>query len=233
MKISLNWIKDYADFTAPPEEISRAITFLGFEVEGIVRSGAPALEHVVVGEVLERKPHPNAERLSVCQVDIGAAGGVKTIVCGAQNYQVGDRVPVALPGAILPGNFAIKQSKIRGELSDGMMCSGRSWESATITAACSSWLAGRRSAPPSMRSCRPAMWCSTSKSRPTGRIASPTWASPASWRPGLTCRCATPAPVPAPTHRHGALAIPANLLAGIAVEAPEDCPPTPRTSSPA
>ena len=62
---------------------------------------------------------------SVCQVDLGPAGGVKTIVCGAQNYQVGDRVPVALPGAVLPGDFVIKLSKIRGQSSDGMMCSAK------------------------------------------------------------------------------------------------------------
>lgn len=125
MKISLNWIKDYVQLDASVEEISRAITFLGFEVEGVIRTGAPVLHAVVVGEVLVRDKHPNADKLSVCQVDIGPAGGVKTIVCGAQNYKVGDRVPVALPGAVLPGDFVIKQSKIRGQLSDGMMCSAK------------------------------------------------------------------------------------------------------------
>lgn len=127
MKLSLNWLKDYAALAAPAEEIARAITFLGFEVEGIHAAGATPLAHVVVGEVLTRERHPNADRLSVCTVDLGPgpAGGVRTIVCGAQNYTVGDRVPVALPGAVLPGNFAIKSSKIRGQLSDGMMCSGR------------------------------------------------------------------------------------------------------------
>lgn len=125
MKISLNWLKDYVPLEASVEEISRAITFLGFEVEEVIRSGAPQLSHVVVGEVLVRDKHPNADKLSICQVDIGAAGGVKTIVCGAQNYKVGDRVPVALPGAVLPGEFVIKQSKIRGASSDGMMCSGK------------------------------------------------------------------------------------------------------------
>jgi phenylalanyl-tRNA synthetase beta chain len=125
MKISLNWIRDYVAVDAPVPEITRAITFLGFEVEHVASTGAPRLEHVVVGEVMTRAKHPNADKLSVCTVDIGPAGGVKTIVCGAQNYKVGDRVPVALPGAVLPGNFTIKQSKIRGELSDGMMCSGK------------------------------------------------------------------------------------------------------------
>jgi phenylalanyl-tRNA synthetase beta chain len=125
MKLSLNWLRDYADLDAPAGELSHAITFLGFEVEGVAVTGAPRLDHVVVGEVRARDKHPNADKLSVCQVDVGPAGGVKTIVCGAQNYAVGDRVPVALPGAVLPGNFTIRQSKIRGQLSDGMMCSGR------------------------------------------------------------------------------------------------------------
>ncbi|MEO6569396.1 MAG: phenylalanine--tRNA ligase subunit beta [Opitutaceae bacterium] len=125
MKISLNWLRDYVQLDASVDEICRAITFLGFEVEQVIRTGAPQLSNVVVGEVLVRDKHPNADKLSVCQVDIGPAGGVKTIVCGAQNYQVGDRIPVALPGAILPGNFEIKQSKIRGQSSDGMMCSAK------------------------------------------------------------------------------------------------------------
>ncbi len=125
MKISLNWIWNYVALDEPVEELTRAITFLGFEVEHVSVTGAPALEKVVVGQVLTRDKHPNADKLSVCTVDIGPAGGVKTIVCGAQNYKVGDRVPVALPGAVLPGDFTIKQSKIRGQLSDGMMCSAK------------------------------------------------------------------------------------------------------------
>ncbi len=125
MKISLNWIKDYVALEASVEELSRALTLLGLEVEQIIRTGAPLLDQVFVGEVLVRDKHPNADKLSVCQVDLGSAGGVKTIVCGAQNYKVGDRVPVALAGAVLPGNFVIKQSKIRGQLSDGMMCSAK------------------------------------------------------------------------------------------------------------
>lgn len=123
MKISLNWLRDYVQLDAPVEEITRAITFLGFEVEGVVSTGAPKLEHVVVGEILTRAKHPNADKLSVCTVDIGPAGGVKTIVCGAQNCDAGNRVLVALPGAVLPGNFQIKESKIRGQASSGMMCS--------------------------------------------------------------------------------------------------------------
>jgi len=125
MKISLNWLRDYVALDASADEICRAITFLGFEVEQVIRTGAPQLANVVVGEVLARNKHPNADKLSVCTVALGDTLGVKTIVCGAQNYTVGDRVPVALPGAVLPGDFVIKQSKIRGESSDGMMCSAK------------------------------------------------------------------------------------------------------------
>jgi len=125
MRISLNWIRDYVVLEASVAEVTRAVTFLGFEVEHVETTGAPVLEGVVVGAVLTRDKHPNADKLSVCTVDVGPAGGVKTIVCGAQNYKVGDRVPVALVGAVLPGNFTIKQSKIRGQLSDGMMCAAK------------------------------------------------------------------------------------------------------------
>ena len=123
MKISLNWLKDYVRLDASVEEVNRAITFLGLEVEQVISTGAPKLENVFVGEVLTRDKHPNADKLTVCSVDVGLTHGVKTIVCGAPNHKVGDRVPVALPGAVLPGNFEIKQSRIRGQLSDGMMCS--------------------------------------------------------------------------------------------------------------
>lgn len=125
MKISLNWLRDHVALDASADEICRAITFLGFEVENVIHTGAPQLDNVLVGEVLTRNKHPNADKLSVCTVALGDTLGVKTIVCGAQNYTVGDRVPVALPGAVLPGDFVIKQSKIRGESSDGMMCSAK------------------------------------------------------------------------------------------------------------
>src|ERR1700685_60017 len=125
MKISLNWIRDYVALDAPVAEVTRAITFLGFEVEHVVSTGAPQLDQRVVGEVLTREEHPNPDKLSVCPVDIAPALGVRASVCGAQSYKVGDRVPVALPGAVLPGNFKIKQSSIRGQLSDGMLCSGK------------------------------------------------------------------------------------------------------------
>ncbi len=124
MKISLNWLNQYVKLDGvSTDELTRAITFLGFEVEGVVKTGLPPLANVVVGEIKTRDKHPNADKLSVCTVDVGAAhGGVRTIVCGAPNCDAGNRVPVALPGAVLPGDFKIKQSKIRGQQSDGMMC---------------------------------------------------------------------------------------------------------------
>ncbi len=124
MKISLNWLKQYVNLDGvSTDELQRAITFLGFEVEGVASTGLPPLANVVVGEIKTRDKHPNADKLSVCTVDVGAAqGGVRTIVCGAPNCDAGHRVPVALPGAVLPGDFKIKQSKIRGQQSDGMMC---------------------------------------------------------------------------------------------------------------
>ena len=124
MKLSRNWLRQYVRLYSTTEELQRAITFLGFEVEGVQSLGLTPLPHVVVGEIKTRAQHPNADKLSVCTVDVGPAhGGVRTIVCGAHNCDAGNRVPVALPGAVLPGDFKIKQSKIRGEPSDGMMCS--------------------------------------------------------------------------------------------------------------
>ncbi len=125
MKVSLNWLQRYLDLPESPQEIADSLTLLGFEVDDIETTGVPPLEHVIVGEVLEREQHPNADRLGVCRVALGDSVGEKSIVCGANNYKVGDRVPVALPGATLPGGFTIKRSKLRGVESDGMMCSGK------------------------------------------------------------------------------------------------------------
>ena len=127
MKLSRSWLQDYVDLAGvSDDDISRAITFLGFEVEQVLRTGAPTFNNVVVGHILTRDKHPNADKLSVCTVDVGAAhGGVRTIVCGAPNCDVGNRVPVALPGAVLPGDFVIKEAKVRGQPSSGMMCSAK------------------------------------------------------------------------------------------------------------
>ena len=125
MKISLTWLKRYIDLPETPKDLAASLTLLGFEVDDIQTTGVPQLENVLVGEVLERVQHPDADKLGVCRVALGSEIGEKSIVCGASNYEVGDRVPVALPGARLPGGFKIKRSKLRGVESDGMMCSGK------------------------------------------------------------------------------------------------------------
>ena len=108
MKISLEWLKEYVDLPADAGELVDVLPMLGLEVEEAEGSEAPSLDHVVVGEVLDKQPHPEADRLSVCQVNVGAEQPAN-IVCGATNFKVGDRVPVALPGAKLPGGFKIKE----------------------------------------------------------------------------------------------------------------------------
>ncbi|HUG10113.1 MAG TPA: phenylalanine--tRNA ligase subunit beta [Opitutaceae bacterium] len=125
MKISLNWLNKYVAIHAETTEIAHALTMLGFEVEGVEQTGLAPMENLVVGEVLTRDKHPNADRLSVSMVRIAPDSEGKQIVCGAQNYKAGDKVLVALPDAVLPGNFKIKVSKIRGVESNGMMCSAR------------------------------------------------------------------------------------------------------------
>jgi len=124
MKISLKWLSDYIDiqdYFSKPKDLAALLTGAGLEVESISDQGKQ-FESVVIGHILKKDQHPNADRLSLCQVSIGD-GRVQQIVCGAQNHKQDDRVVVALPGAILPGDFAIKISKIRGVESSGMLCS--------------------------------------------------------------------------------------------------------------
>ncbi len=124
MKVSLSWLSAHIDLshlTLP--QLSDLLTFAGIEVEGIEQKGVNT-DLIVVGQIAESIQHPDAEKLSVCQVDVGQ-GALRQIVCGAKNFKVGDKVPVALPGAELPGGFQIKEGKLRGVASLGMMCSGR------------------------------------------------------------------------------------------------------------
>lgn len=124
MRLSLRWLNDFVDvkeFLRDPQALAKLLTGAGLEVEGIEDQGK-AFGHVVIGHILEKGKHPNADRLSLCQVATGD-GVVHQIVCGAQNHKTNDRVVVALPGAVLPGDFAIKHSKIRGVESGGMLCS--------------------------------------------------------------------------------------------------------------
>lgn len=127
MKISYNWLKQFIDELPPPDELARLLTDCGLEVEQVVPwcSVNGGLEGLVIAKVLTCERHPNADRLSVTTVDAGD-GIVRQIVCGAPNVATGQTVVVALPGArLFPATgepFEIKKSKIRGEVSEGMIC---------------------------------------------------------------------------------------------------------------
>ena len=128
MKISYNWLKNYIDLDPiehAPEFLAEVLPLLGFDIEAFEKLGPPQLENVVVGQVLEYGQHPDADRLRCCLVSTGQEGEPHKIVCGAKNFQAGDKVMVALPGAVLPGNFKIKASKLRGQPSEGMLCSAK------------------------------------------------------------------------------------------------------------
>src|SRR4051794_39898287 len=123
MKVSLNWLRELVDLPASVPELVDLLTLAGVEVEGVETLGVN-IPKVVVAQIKESVQHPNADRLSVAQVDDGS-GTPRQIVCGAKNYKVGDKVPLALPGAVLPGGVEIKAGKLREVEYNGMMCSGR------------------------------------------------------------------------------------------------------------
>ena len=122
MKFSLRWLNNYIDLTVPVPQMLEQLTLAGTEVEHVSVTGVES-PYIVVAQILSSVQHPNADRLRVCQVNDGK--GVRQIVCGAKNYKDGDKAPLALPGAKLPGDFTIKESKLRGELSQGMLCSAK------------------------------------------------------------------------------------------------------------
>ncbi|MXY99399.1 phenylalanine--tRNA ligase subunit beta [Candidatus Poribacteria bacterium] len=121
MHVTLNWLKNYIDFEFSASELADRLTMLGVEVESVKQPGAE-LEGVVVGSVSTIKPHPNADKLVLCQVDIGEPEELQ-IVCGAPNVREGMHAPVAMIGATLPVGLTIKRAKLRGETSEGMLCS--------------------------------------------------------------------------------------------------------------
>ncbi|WP_395716249.1 phenylalanine--tRNA ligase subunit beta [Prosthecobacter sp.] len=124
MQVSLSWLSTHLDlssYTVP--QLSDLLTFAGVEVEGIEERGVTT-DKVVVAQIDSFVQHPNADKLSVCQVNDGS-GTPRQIVCGAKNFKAGDKVPLALPGAVLPGGFTIKEGKLRDVASLGMMCSGK------------------------------------------------------------------------------------------------------------
>lgn len=122
MRVSYKWLQEYVDLTdVSPEELAEKITLTGIEVDEVIRRD-DGVKNIVTGHVLECKKHPNADQLSLCLVDIGEEEPVQ-IVCGAPNVDKGQKVIVAKPGARLPGGVKIKKAKIRGEVSNGMICS--------------------------------------------------------------------------------------------------------------
>jgi len=121
MKFSVNWLREFVDLPESPEEIADLLTRAGVETESIERRGAK-IDKVIVSQIIASSRHPNADRLSVCEIDDGSETK-RQIVCGATNYKKGDKVPLALPGANLPNGLEIRKSKLRGVESEGMLCS--------------------------------------------------------------------------------------------------------------
>src|SRR6478752_9586874 len=121
MKFSVNWLREFVDLPKNPEEIAELLTRAGIETKNIETRGA-RIDNVVVSQITASSRHPNADRLTVCEVDDGS-GTKRQIVCGATNYKVGDKVPLALPSAKLPNGTEIRKSKLRGVESEGMLCS--------------------------------------------------------------------------------------------------------------
>jgi phenylalanyl-tRNA synthetase beta chain len=121
MKFSVNWLREFVDLPKNPEDIAELLTRAGIETKKIETRGAN-IDKVIVSQITASSRHPNADRLTVCEVDDGS-GTKRQIVCGATNYKVGDKVPLALPGAKLPNGTEIRKSKLRGVESEGMLCS--------------------------------------------------------------------------------------------------------------
>src|SRR5437588_5788141 len=121
MKFSVNWLREFVDLPENPEEIAELLTRAGIETKNIESHGAQ-VDKVIVSQITASSRHQNADRLTVCKVDDGS-GTERQIVCGATNYKVGDKVPLALPGTKLPNGTEIRKSKLRGVESEGMLCS--------------------------------------------------------------------------------------------------------------
>ncbi len=126
MKVPYSWLSEYADPGLDPEQVAGLLSMRAVEVERVARIGVPSAEGFVVGRVVSAEQHPNADRLRVCEVDIGE--GVQTIVCGAPNVAAGQSVAVALPGSRLPDGTKLKKAKLRGIESNGMILSARELE---------------------------------------------------------------------------------------------------------
>src|SRR5438270_10004530 len=124
MRVPISWLREYVAFDLPLAELAERLSIASAEVEGIERRGVPDVDGNLglfrVGRVLDAVKHPNADRLQLCQVDVGE-GDPRQIVCGAWNFGAGATVAVALPGAVLPNGLELERRKVRGEVSDGMI----------------------------------------------------------------------------------------------------------------
>jgi phenylalanyl-tRNA synthetase beta chain len=118
MKVSLDWLKDFVEIEQTPAEVAEMLTMAGLEVESLEHRGH-SLDSIAVSRILDILPHPNADRLSICKLDVGKKE--VSVVCGAPNIATGMVVPLALPGNTLPDGTKIKESTIRGEVSCGML----------------------------------------------------------------------------------------------------------------
>jgi phenylalanyl-tRNA synthetase beta chain len=121
MKFSVNWLREFVELPSSIDALAELLTLAGVEIEEIERRGAK-IDKVLVAQITASSSHPNADRLTVCEVDYGS-GQTRQIVCGATNYKVGDKIPLALPGAKLSNGTEIRKSKLRGVESEGMLCS--------------------------------------------------------------------------------------------------------------
>ena len=120
MKVSLSWLKEYVEVKLSPEELADALTMAGLEVDS-VEDRYGYLDSVRVARIEAVNPHPNADRLTICDISLGDR--TTAVVCGAPNVMVGMLSPCALPGTVLPDGRTIEAGVIRGEKSDGMLCS--------------------------------------------------------------------------------------------------------------
>jgi phenylalanyl-tRNA synthetase beta chain len=127
MKVPYSWLREHCDPGVGAAELAERLAMTGTEVERVTTLGPPAGEGFVVGRVLSREPHPDADRLSVCSVEVGEEGA-RTIVCGAPNVDAGQTVAVALPGARMPGGEKLRKAKLRGVASEGMILSAAELE---------------------------------------------------------------------------------------------------------
>jgi len=119
MKVPLRWLQEYVPIETTVDDLVAKLTFSGIEVEGVVTAG-DGLDGVIVGQVVDWQPHPNADRLRLCRVADGA--GERQVVCGATNFDRGDLAAFAPAGTVLPNGMKLKVAKVRGEVSEGMLC---------------------------------------------------------------------------------------------------------------